>query len=157
MIAEAKMKGQMPGHTLQATILVDDAWQKLVGNNKDKKFEGKEHFYKAASEVMRCELVDHARRKNAQKRGIRVDIPESKFISIKQEAPDELILAVDEALNAFSKVDEKIAKLLELRFFVGLSMQEAADCLGIPLRTAERNFAYFKAWFRSNYGRSIFD
>lgn len=154
-IAEAKMRMQPPGHTLQPTLLVDEAWLKLFPQGQNPKFNGRAHFFGAAAKVMHRILVDHARRRNALKRGKREEMSEAEFAALAHEAPDDVILAVDEALKTFAQTDASTARLVELRFFVGLSMKEAADALGISLRSAERDCAYFAAWFRRQFGNEV--
>lgn len=154
-IAEAKMRHQSPRHTLQATVLVHDAWLRLCPSDSSPQFKSRAHFFAAAATVMRRILIDHARHNLAKKHGKQVELSETKIAELVQKAPGDLILAVDEALTTFSKTGEATAKLIELRFFVGLSMKEAAEALEIPLRTAERDYAYFKAWFQREFGKDI--
>jgi len=158
IMAQAKMLNERPGHTLQATILANDVWLKLFPKGKSQKFENRAHFFGAASMVMHRILVDHARRRLAQKRGInphKTQLSDTQFAELAHTVPDEVIEAVDEALEKFAKLDEETAKLVKLRFFVGLTMQDAADVLGISKTGAERDYAYFSAWFRREYGRDM--
>ena len=158
IIAQAKMINERPGHTLQATILANDVWLKLFPNGKSQKFENRAHFFGTAAIVMHRILVDHARRRLAQKRGVnphKTQLSDTKFAELAHTASDEVIDAVDEALEKFTKIDKETAKLVELRFFAGLSMQEAADVLGISKSSAERDYAYFSAWFRREFGRDM--
>jgi len=158
IIAQAKMANERPGHTLQATILANDVWLKLFPNGKSQKFENRAHFFGTAAIVMHRILVDHARRRLAKKRGVnphKTLLSDTQFAELAHTAPDEVIEAVDEALEKFTKIDKETAKLVELRFFAGLSMQEAADVLGISKSSAERDYAYFSAWFRREFGSGI--
>jgi len=154
-LARSKMNREKPGHTLQPTILVNDAWLKLFPQGKNPKFANRSYFFRAAGNAMHLILVDHARRKTAMKRGKREELSETQFSEFAHPAPNELILAVHEALERFGKVDAHTATLVELRFFVGMSMEEIAGSLGIPKRTVERDFAYFSAWFHREFSKEL--
>ena len=146
-IAAQKMAGEAPGHTLQPTALVHEAWMKLVGDG-DPHFENRAHFFSAAAEGMRQILVDSARRKHAAKRGsgaARAELQEDHWV---QEMPPEQLLAIDEALELLAKEDPAAVSLVKYRYFVGMSMSEAAATMGIPLRSAERLWTYARAWLR---------
>src|SRR5271170_3057264 len=133
-LAAAKMSAEAPGHTLSATALVHEAYLRLVG---DQQFDGRGHFFAAAAEAMRRILVDAARRKAAVRHGggrRRVPLEDAQRI---QESPEGL-LDLDDALNRFAAVEPAKAKLVELRFFAGLSVNEAADALGVSPATAAR-------------------
>ena len=151
IIAHGKMRDERPNHTLQATILANDAWLSLFPVGSKPKFTDRTHFFRAAARAMRRSLVDHSRRRSAQKRGKHVDVSDTQLAEFVHEAPDELIQAVDEALNIFATKHPSIVELIELRFCVGMTMEEAAKTLGMPKRTAERGCASFSAWFRSKY------
>jgi RNA polymerase sigma factor (TIGR02999 family) len=158
VIAKSKMEHERPGHTLQPTILVHDAWLKLFPEGQNPKFKGRAHFFGAAARAMHRILVDHARRKYAKKRGgdfQRVDLSDAEFAEIAHPAPTEMILAVDEALKRFAEMDKTTTDLVELRFFVGMNMEEAAAALGIPERSGERLCAYFTTWFRREFGKDL--
>jgi RNA polymerase sigma factor (TIGR02999 family) len=134
-LAAAKMARQQPGHTLQATALVHEAWMRLVDSEGRARFENRAHFFGAAAEAMRRILVDHARRKNREKRGGgagHCDVDE-----------------VDEALDRLAAHDARRAELVKLRYFVGLSFEEAAEVLGISVPTANRDWAYARAWLHA--------
>jgi len=153
-IAAQKMAGEAPGNTLQPTALVHEAWMKLVGD-ADAPFENRAHFFAAAAEAMRRILVDSARRKRAIRRGggaTRQELAEGHLV--QDVVPDEL-LAVDEALDLLAREDPAAANLVKLRYFVGMSMDEAATTLGVPLRTAERTWTYARAWLRRQIGRQL--
>jgi RNA polymerase sigma factor (TIGR02999 family) len=146
-LAAAKMAGEAPGQTLQPTALVHEAWLRLTGA-ASQGWNGREHFFRAAAEAMRRILVDRARQRAAEKRGgnpHRTELSESKVQGVQS---DEQILAVHEALDQFALRDPVSAELVKLRYFVGLSMGEAAESLGLPLRTAERQWTFAKAWLR---------
>lgn len=146
-LAAHKMAQQSPGHTLQATALVHEAWLRLTTDGQAS-WEDRQHFFRAAAEAMRCILVDRARQRKALKHGgdlRRTELPES---AIAQPSSDDGLVAVHEALNALAQHDPVSAELVKLRFFVGLSMAEAAEALGLPLRSAERLWTFAKAWLR---------
>jgi RNA polymerase sigma factor (TIGR02999 family) len=146
-IAAQKMAGEAPGHTLQPTALVHEAWMKLVGEGEPH-FENRAHFFSAAAEAMRRILVDAARQKKALKRGrgaAHEALEEGHLV--QDVVPDEL-LAVEEALDLLAKEDPAAANLVKLRYFVGMSMSEAAATMGLPLRTAGRTWTYARAWLR---------
>lgn len=144
-IAAAKMAAEAPGHTLQPTALVHEAWLRLTGSTPQT-WDSRAHFFAAAAEAMRRILVEHARRKLAHKRGSgaqRVELEESQLVLA---APAEELLAVHEGLDRLAAHDPQAAQLVKLRYFVGLTMQEAADTLGLAKRTAENLWTYARAW-----------
>jgi RNA polymerase sigma factor (TIGR02999 family) len=141
-LAAARMSAEAPGHTLDATALVHEAYLRLVG---DQHFDGRGHFFAAAAEAMRRILVEAARRKAAVRHGgdrRRVPLEDAHRI---QESPDGL-LDLDDALNRFAAVEPAKAKLVELRFFAGLSVNEAATVLGISPATAARWWEFARLW-----------
>lgn len=145
-LAAARLSQESPGQTLQATALVHEAYLRLAGSEPPDGWSGRAHFFGAAAEAMRRILVDSARRKQSLKRGgdvHRDDIPEDRLIAPE---PDDELLAVHEVLDEFATVDPQAAQLVKLRYFTGLSMPDAADALGLPLRTVERLWTYAKAW-----------
>ena len=153
-IAAQKMAGEAPGNTLQPTALVHEAWIKLVGDG-DAFFENRAHFFAAAAEAMRRILVDSARRKRAVRRGggaTREELEEAHLI--QHVVPDEL-LAVDEALDLLAKQDPAAANLVKLRYFVGMTMDEAAITMGLSLRNTERTWTYARAWLRRQIGSQL--
>jgi RNA polymerase sigma factor (TIGR02999 family) len=142
-LAAARMAGERPGHTLDATALVHEAYLRLAG---DQPFAGRGPFLAAAAEAMRRILVDHARKKQADKRGgggKRFELSEGDRVAIPD--PDTL-LAVDEALSALDTEDPQSAAVARLRLFAGLSVEEAADALGVSRATVFRDWAYARAW-----------
>ena len=148
-IASAKMAREQPGHTLQATALVHEAWLRLG----EQSFENRAHFFSAAAEAMRRILVERARRKSTPKHGANVehcDMSEIE-IAVPVAGGDEL-LAVHEALDAFAQHDARKAELVKLRYFAGLSFEEAADVLGVSVITAKRDWAYARAWLHHAMG-----
>lgn len=133
-------------HTLQPTALVHEAWLRLLGDDGDARFENRTHFFAAAAEAMRHILIDRARRKQAIRHGggqLRVELSE---MEIEAPAPDEELLAVSEALDRLAEVDPPKAELVKLRYFVGMTLEEAAATLGISEATAKRRWALARAW-----------
>jgi RNA polymerase sigma factor (TIGR02999 family) len=145
-LAAAKMAQQPPGHTLQPTALVHEAWLRLVESQPQPPWNSRGHFFAAAAETMRRILVERARRKSAEKHGgglRRIDLDQ---VDIAEETNSDLLLAVDEALTALAERNSTAAQLIKLRFFAGLPNAEAAEMLGVPDRTAKRAWAYARAW-----------
>jgi RNA polymerase sigma factor (TIGR02999 family) len=144
-LAACKMAREAPGQTLQPTALVHEAWLKVAGK-EDQKFDNRAHFFAAAAEAMRRILIDIARRKAALRHGagqVRLDVEE---IQIAAPAGDDQLLAVNEALDQLAALDKPKAELVKLRYFVGLSIEEAAAVLGISEATAKRWWVYARAW-----------
>ena len=144
-LAAAKMAHEAAGHTLQPTALVHEAWLRLVGD-QDKEWAGRAHFFAAAAEAMRHILIDSARRKRAARHGggqARVDLQD---VEIAFVADDDELLAVHDALDKLAAEDSKKAELAKLRYFVGLSFEEAAEVLGLSVATAKRHWAYARAF-----------
>ena len=144
-IARHKMAEEPPGHTLQATALVHEAWLRLVGP-KQEGWQNRAHFFGAASEAMRRILVDHARRKLSLKRGGGAAHQELDESAIVLSAPPDELLAVHEALDQLALVDPPAAELVKLRYFVGMTMEESAAALGMAKRTAEDLWTYARVW-----------
>jgi RNA polymerase sigma factor (TIGR02999 family) len=145
-LAAQKIGQEKPGQTLQATALVHEAYLRLVNVEKAQHWNSRGHFFAAAAEAMRRILVEYARRKRRSRHGSgfqRVNLEDG--VTYTQESADEL-LSVNEALDKLAQEDPKKAELVKLRFFSGLSVQEAADVLGISRATADRYWAYAKAW-----------
>jgi RNA polymerase sigma factor (TIGR02999 family) len=145
-LAAMKMANERPGHTLQATALVHEAWLRL-GGEQTPRWEGRAHFFGAAAEAMRRILVDHARRKQAERRGgPQAHAGLTDFDIAAEASPTDQLLAVNEALERFAAVDPHKAELVKLRYFVGLTLEEAAAAQGVSLATAKRSWAYARAW-----------
>jgi RNA polymerase sigma factor (TIGR02999 family) len=144
-IAAHKLAREAPGHTLQPTALVHDAWLHL-GADAQPIWKNRAHFFGAAAEAMRRILVDRAREKKALKRGGDLQRVDLDGIELPSPMPDDELLALDEALDRLATVDTRAAQLVKLCFFVGLTQQEAADELGISLSTAERVWGFARAW-----------
>ena len=141
-LAASKMAREAPGQTLQPTALVHEAWLRLAGGA----FNGRAHFFGAAAEAMRRILIERARRKAARRHGggqQRVDIDE---IEIAAPAREDELLAVNDALDKFAALDAPKAELVKLRFFAGLTLEQAAGVLGVSEPTAKRWWAYARAW-----------
>lgn len=144
-LAARRLAGEPNVHTLQATALVHDVWIKIAGAD-ERTWQGREHFFAAAAEAMRRILVDRARRRLAAKRGAgaeRVDVAE---VELPGPAKDEQVLAMNDALERFAAVDPRKAELVKLRYFAGLTFEEAAPTLGIAVPTAKQWWAYARAW-----------
>jgi RNA polymerase sigma factor (TIGR02999 family) len=146
-IAGHKMAQESPGHTLQPTALVHEAWLRMIGDGNEH-FDSRGHFFAIAAEAMRRILVESARRKGSRKRGGGARREELKETHLVQNAPSDEILAVDEALDLLAVEDPACADLVKLRYFVGMTMEEAAATLGLSQRSAERLWAYSRAWLR---------
>jgi RNA polymerase sigma factor (TIGR02999 family) len=156
-IARSKMAKESPGHTLRPTALVNEAYSKLFPEGRNPKFTGRPHFFAAAATAMQRILVDHARRKKADKRdgGNRVDLPDSQMVEVAHPAPPDEILAVDEALKRLAAQDQISADVVTFHYFVGMTMRETADALDISKRQAERFWAFAKAWLRRELGKDL--
>ncbi len=144
-LAARKMAGESPGHTLQATALVHEAWLRLAGNGQPT-FAGRAHFFAATAEAMGQILIDHARRKQSLKRGGGVPKLDLDQVDVAARADDETLLLINEALERLAKEDSPAAELIKLRFFVGLTNDEAARVLGISERSAKRYWTFARAW-----------
>lgn len=148
-LAAQKLSQEKPGQTLEATGLVHEAYLRLVGGNANRRWDNQGHFFAAAAEAMRRILVDNARRKLRDKHGggmVRQDVDE---LQLTAPALGEDLLALDEALNKLAEHDPIKAELVKLRHFAGLSVDQAAEALGISAATADRYWAYARAWLRT--------
>jgi RNA polymerase sigma factor (TIGR02999 family) len=144
-MAGAYMRGERPGHTLQATALVNEAYMRLVGGQATQ-WENRAHFFAIAAHTMREVLVDHARRHGAGKRGgdaRRVEMDDELSI-VAGKLED--VIAIDEALQRLAEIDPRQSRLVELRFFAGLNVEEAAEIMGISPKTIKREWRSAKAW-----------
>jgi RNA polymerase sigma factor (TIGR02999 family) len=153
-LAGHKMAGEPTGHTLQATALVHEAWLRLVGTDPQG-WENRAHFFAAAAEAMRRILVDHARRKKSLKRGGGAEHIELDESALVLSAPADEVLAVHEALDRLTNEDPQAAELVKLRYFVGMTMEEAASALGLAPRTAERLWTYARVWLRREIRKRV--
>lgn len=144
-MAAHKMSAERPGHTLQPTALVHEAWLKLV-DSSNQSWQNRAHFFGAAAEAMRRILIARARRKQTQRRGSGATHLGADEIEIASPAPDDHLLALNDALDRFAKLKPQQAELVKLRYFVGLKIEEAAEVLGISPATAKRWWTYARAW-----------
>jgi len=145
-LAAQNMAKESPGHTLQATALVHEAYLRLINDEEVRHWDSRRHFFAAAAEAMRRILVESARRRQSGKRGgqhRRVDFEVAQSLA---ETPSDELLALDDALGQLAGEDQLKAELVKLRCFAGLSHQEAAQALGISRATADRYWAYAKSW-----------
>jgi RNA polymerase sigma factor (TIGR02999 family) len=145
-LAAQKLASEKPGQTLDATALVHQAYVRLVGSNPEQPWNGSGHFFAAAAEAMRRILVENARRKRRFRHGggrKRLDLDKAQP---PDDNTDERILIVHEALEKLDLEEKEVAELVKLRFFAGLTIKQAADALGVSVRTANRHWAYAKAW-----------
>jgi RNA polymerase sigma factor (TIGR02999 family) len=153
-LAAAKLARETPGQTLQATALVHEAYLRLVDTDRACRWDSRGHFFAAAAEAMRRILVDNARHKQAQRHGggwQRHDLLDAE-LAIDSTGDD--LFAVDAALSRLAAQEPVIARLVELRFFAGLTLEEAAKCLGLAERTGYRHWAYARAWLRRELDQS---
>jgi RNA polymerase sigma factor (TIGR02999 family) len=144
--AERYMRAQSPGHTLQATALVHEAYLRLAGG-EPVDWKSRAHFYGVAAKAMRCILVDHARARKASKRG---GAAEPVTLAAADETPGRSVevLELDEALRGLAELDARKATLVELRWFGGLSIEEAAEVMNVSPATAKREWRTARAWLR---------
>jgi RNA polymerase sigma factor (TIGR02999 family) len=146
-LAARRLANERPGQTLQATALVHEAWLRLAGG-AEARFANRAHFFAAAAEAMRRILIERARRRSVAEKGgfaEREDLSESKIVFAVDPAE---LMAVHEALNQLAEEDAAAAVLVKLRYFVGMSMPEAAEAMGLPLRSAERLWTFARASLR---------
>jgi RNA polymerase sigma factor (TIGR02999 family) len=144
-VAANKLANEAPGQTLQTTALVHEAWLSLAGNS-DSQWQNRSHFLAAAADAMRHILIDRARRKNRVRHGKGLQRVNLEHVDLASAADDETLLRVDEALTKFAAEDPVKAQLVKLRYFVGLSIPEAAAAMGMSESTAKRAWAYARAW-----------
>jgi RNA polymerase sigma factor (TIGR02999 family) len=146
-LAAYRLAGERRQQTLQPTALVHEAWLKLSGDT-GREWNGRQHFFAAAAEAMRRILVDRARRRLAAKRGSGEASLDADELEIPAPAPDDQLLDVNDALEKFVAQDPRKAELVKLRYFVGMTFEEAAEALGIAVPTAKEWWAYARAWLR---------
>ncbi len=151
-LAAAYLRRERPGHTLQATALVNEAYLRLVGQ-KQGRWQGRKHFYGIAARLMRQVLVEHARRHGAEKRGGGREAVTLGHAEEVAGSPVVDVLAVHGALERLAAFDGQQARVVELRFFGGLSVDEVAEALGVSKRTVEGEWTHAKAWLRRELGR----
>src|SRR5262249_45111667 len=151
-LAAGRLSNENPGQTLQATALVHEAYIRLVGGGQPKGWDGRNHFFAAAAEAMRRILIESARRKGRVKRGGGAARVELNELVTAAAPPLEDILAVDEAVDRLSGIAPQAAQLVKLRFFAGLTGEQAAAVLGVSARTADSLWAYARAWLFDHLG-----
>jgi RNA polymerase sigma factor (TIGR02999 family) len=144
-LAAVQMAHEALSHTLQPTALVHEAWLRLSGGQTPC-WENRPHFFGAAAEAMRRILIDHARRRNSLKRGGGMERVDLENLEIASQADDDTLMRVDDALEKLAREDPQAAQLIKLRFFVGLTNEQAGRALGIFERTAKRYWSYARAW-----------
>jgi RNA polymerase sigma factor (TIGR02999 family) len=144
--AAQKLAQERPGQTLQATALVHEAYLRLVDRDVPPEWNGRAHFFRAAAEAMRHILVDRARGKQCLKRGGGRRQVDLELVAEVVEEPADEVEAIDAALEVFARHDPAKAELVKLRYFAGLSVEEAAEVLGISRATADRHWRYAKTW-----------
>lgn len=148
-LATARLARERTGHTLQATALVHEAYLRLIQNQGAGQWSSKGHFFGAAAEAMRRILVEQARRKKSRRGGGHVHRCELEDVEIAAPEPSADILAVNDALERLEQMDHVAAKLVKLRYFTGLTIPQAAEVLGVSRATAERYWAYARAWLHT--------
>jgi RNA polymerase sigma factor (TIGR02999 family) len=148
-LAAAKLAHEKPGQTLQATALVHEAYLRLAGGAPGQSFNSRGHFFGAAAEAMRRILVEQARRKQSQRRGAGMKPQSLEEIEIEAPQSSVDLLAVNDALEQFQKIDAVAAELVKLRYYCGLTILQAAEALGISTSTADRFWAYGRAWLHA--------
>lgn len=156
-VASEKLAQEKPGQTLQATALVHEAWLRLVDVDYVQQWSSRRHFFAAAAEAMRRILVDKARRKNRHKHGADWQRITIQLEEVSVAGEDSLLEALDEALQRFQQVDATACELVKLRYFAGLSLRDAGEALQLPPRTADRIWAYAKAWLMREIQRESAD
>lgn len=145
LLAAQKMSHERPGQTLQATALVHEAYIRLVGPEAQS-WDSRGHFFAAAAEAMRRILIENARRKQRRKHGGAHERVDLQNADLAVEGPSDDLIALDEALTKLAREDPIVADLVKMRYFAGLTLEQAAEILGIARRTADRYWAYARAW-----------
>jgi RNA polymerase sigma factor (TIGR02999 family) len=148
-LAVAKMVQEKPGQTLQATALVHEAYLRLVDGQQTQGWNSRGHFFGAAAEAMRRILVENARRKSGPVAGGKNTRIELSSIAPPTEEPEIDLLVLSESLDRLQAIDSRAAELVKLRFFAGLTRDQAADALGISVATADNDWAYAKGWLKA--------
>jgi RNA polymerase sigma factor (TIGR02999 family) len=144
-LAASKLAHEAPGQTLQATDLVHEMWLRLMGNG-DQRFPDRAYFFAAAGEAMRRILVENARRKKRLKHGGNLQKVDIEEVDLPAPLPEDELLALHEALTRFAESEPRAAELVKLRFFVGLTREQAAEVLGVSVATVDRQWAFARAW-----------
>ncbi|HTI71713.1 MAG TPA: ECF-type sigma factor [Candidatus Limnocylindria bacterium] len=150
-MAASKMAREAPGHTLQATALVHEAWLRLV-SAEGRHFENRAHFFAAAAQAMRRILIDHARKRNTKRRGSSpesVEFDDRLVASLASPESDEQLLAVDDALERLHSKNPLLAKVVNLRYFAGMTNEEIAELMGISVSSVKNYWTFARAWLRN--------
>jgi RNA polymerase sigma factor (TIGR02999 family) len=150
-LAALRLSREAPGQTLQATALVHEAWLRL-GGDRQPSWQSRAQFFAAAAEAMRRIVIDRARRRKALRRGGHSERVELEELEIAAAMDDDQLLATHEALDRLAQHDPAKAELVKLRFFVGLTLEEAAQVQGVSVPTAKRHWAYARAWLYREIG-----
>jgi RNA polymerase sigma factor (TIGR02999 family) len=150
-MADRYMRCERPDHTLQATALLNEAYVQLVGQEKD--WHNRTHFFAVAAQLMRRILIDHARSRRTQKRGGVSERIQLDALPMLIDDRAERLLALDDALSRLEAWDPRLSRVVELRFFGGLTEAEAAEALGISSRTVKRDWSMAKAWLYTEIGQ----
>jgi RNA polymerase sigma factor (TIGR02999 family) len=148
-LAAAKLSRESPDQTLQATALVHEAYMRLVDTEKTQHWDSRGHYFAAAAEAMRRILVDQARRKKTARRGGELKRHALEHVEIATPEPSLDVVAIDEALARFEQIDKLKADLVKLRYFAGLTIPQAAEVLGVSSATADRYWAFARAWLHT--------
>lgn len=151
-LAASKLRNERPDHTLSPTSLVHEAFLRLTGQ-ASVSWEGRSHFFGVAALAMRRILVDHARRRSAHKRSHQHQVTLDDELRVPHAPESDEVLAVDEALDRLAALDERQARVVELRYFVGLSIEETADVLGVSIATVKRDWMVARAWLQRELTR----
>ena len=151
-LAAAQIAREAPGQTLQPTALVHEAYLRLVGTADEPRWNSRGHFFGAAAQAMRRILVESARRKQRVKHGGELQRLDVEAHDVPVTPPPEELLALDESLSRLAAEDADAARIVDLHFFAGLSIEEAAEALGVSRATAYRQWAYARAWLRCELG-----
>ena len=146
-LAVVRMANEKAGQTLQPTALVHEAWLKIAGDGNEH-FANRQHFFKAAATAMQQILIDNARRKQRLKHGANQSGDELHESRIAMAVPSEELLAVNDALAALALADPQAAEVAQMRYFVGMTVPEIADALGLSPRTVDRHWAFARAWLK---------
>jgi len=153
-LAVVRMANEKPGQTLQPTALVHEAWLKIAGDGQ-LHFANRRHFFKAAAGAMQQILIDIARRKQRLKHGANLIGDELHESRIAMSVPSEELLAVNDALAALALEDPQAAEVVQMRYFVGMTVPEIADALDVAPRTVDRHWAFARAWLKRTIRTSL--
>jgi RNA polymerase sigma factor (TIGR02999 family) len=148
-LAAARLSQEEPGQTLQATALVHEAYMRIAGHSPGQHWNGRGHFFGAAAEAMRRILIERARQKGRAKYGVDWQRVDFENLDVASSVSQDELVALDEALTRLADVDHLAGELVKLRYFAGLSLDEAAAALNVSTATAYRRWAYARAWLRS--------